>query len=85
PATERLPVGRTKEMQQIPSSDRLIYAFDSEVGEPPGLRTRDVEKAMRGFRPLRTFQLRNGLQELVFVRRDDVDAGKAGGEAGERS
>ena len=46
--------------------DRLDYLLSDERCPSPGLTTREVEKIMQGFMPVRIFQLRNGLQEMVF-------------------
>lgn len=46
--------------------DRLEYCMGDERAESPGMTTRIVEQLMTGFVPLRNFQLRNGLQEMVF-------------------
>lgn len=46
------------------------YVLPSDPEFPtPGLPTRQVEAALPDFRPIRHFQLRNGLQELVFQRK----------------
>ena len=46
--------------------DRLEYCLGDERTGSPGMTTRVVEQLMIEFQPLRTFQLRNGLQEMVF-------------------
>ncbi len=46
--------------------DRLEYCLGDERAKSPGMTTRIVEQLMIGFVPLRNFQLRNGLQEMVF-------------------
>ncbi len=62
------PIPATPIQFKIDRADRLLYTLhdDSKV-DPPNLRTRDVELLMADFRPLRSFQLRNGLQEFVFT------------------
>jgi hypothetical protein len=53
---------------KIDSKDHLTYSLadGATMVAAPGLRTRDVEQMMLGFSPLRSFQLRNGMQEFVF-------------------
>lgn len=64
---------------RIESEDRLFYSLpDTDRVPSPGLKPRDVETALVGFEPVRVFQLRNGLQEMVFQRRGDAGAGKGG-------
>ena len=46
--------------------DRLEYVLSDDRAPSPGLTTREVEKVMKAFEPVRIFQLRNGLQEMVF-------------------
>jgi len=54
---------------KIESTDRLHYGVATETRLPaPKFTPREVEKLMVPFRPLRSFQLRSGLQELVFLR-----------------
>ncbi len=52
---------------KIESRETLRYQLPSdERAASPGLCTRDIEKLMRGFVPVRIFHLRNGLQEFLF-------------------
>lgn len=51
---------------KIQRRDRLDYVLSDDRTPSPGLTTREVEKVMAGFQPVRIFQLRNGLQEMVF-------------------
>jgi SAM-dependent methyltransferase len=37
-----------------------------ELGESPRLTTREVERRMDLYKPIRLFQLRNGMQEFIF-------------------
>lgn len=54
---------------KILTEDRLRYCLPEGAKIPsPGLQTRPVEKALADFEPVRNFQLRNGMQELVFQR-----------------
>lgn len=62
------PIPATPIQFKIDTADRLLYTLhDDSMVDPPNLRTRDIELLMRDFRPLRSFQLRNGLQEFVFT------------------
>lgn len=52
---------------KILTEDRLSYVLPEGSKIPsPGLHTRPVEQALAEFEPVRNFQLRNGMQELVF-------------------
>ena len=52
---------------KIESDDALHYTLpEGERMEPGGLTTREVEGLMADFKPMRCFQLRNGLQEFLF-------------------
>lgn len=54
---------------KILTEDRLRYSLPEGAKNPsPGLHTRPVEQALVEFEPVRNFQLRNGMQELVFRR-----------------
>lgn len=67
------PIPRTPIHFKIEAKNRLNYVIDSEEwADSPGLNTRTVESAMKGFAPMRLFQLRNGLQEFLFVRERDT-------------
>ena len=53
---------------KIESEDALHYNVpEGERMAPGGLNTRQVEGIMQGFQPIRCFQLRNGLQEFLFL------------------
>lgn len=72
------PIPLTPIHFKIDREDMLFYQVASkERAESPQLRTRDVEQIMAAFRPLRLFQLRNGLQEFLF-RFEDVSELEAG-------
>jgi len=52
---------------KIEDRDRLFYASSGERSVTiPGFTPRGIEMLMRGFSPLRAFQLRNGVQEFLF-------------------
>ncbi|MCP4660850.1 MAG: class I SAM-dependent methyltransferase [bacterium] len=52
---------------RIEGRDRLFYGVPTEPPLPaPHFTPGEVEGLMCGFRPLRLFQLRNGLQEFLF-------------------
>ncbi|MDA8019088.1 MAG: methyltransferase domain-containing protein [Thermoanaerobaculia bacterium] len=54
---------------KILTEDRLYYVLpDGRKLPSPSLHTRQVEQVLAEFEPLRSFQLRNGMQELVFRR-----------------
>jgi len=46
-----------------------------EFGESPRLTTREVEHRMSLFKPIRLFQLRNGMQEFLFRYQTEVVEG----------
>ncbi len=57
---------------RILDREHLLYEVLSDERMPaPGFTVRDVEKAMKGFEPVRCFQLRNGFQEFVFRYREN--------------
>lgn len=59
---------------KILTEDRLRYVLPEGPKLPsPGLYTRRVEQALVEFEPIRSFQLRNGIQEMLFrlPSRDD--------------
>lgn len=63
---------------KIDSEDALFYnVSEEERMEPGGLTTRSVEGLMKGFEPLRCFQLRNGLQEFLFRYQGGDESSKA--------
>ncbi len=77
------PIPLTPIRFRIHDRETLHYQVDStERVASPLLRTRDVEQIMAAFRPLRLFQLRNGLQEFLF-RYADVSQPEADGPAAE--
>ena len=52
---------------KILTEDRVRYVLPEGATIPsPGLHTRQVEQALLGFEPMRNFQLRNGVQEMLF-------------------
>jgi len=71
-ASAKVPIPPTPVQFKIAGRDRLVYrvATDQRL-PPPQLTPRQIEKLFRGFAPLRLFQLRNGLQELLFVYRGE--------------
>lgn len=68
-AADNAPVPPAPIQFKILGADTLLYQVPEGVRlPPPRLSTRLVEKALPGFRPLRTIQLRHGLQEAVYQR-----------------
>lgn len=54
---------------KILTEDRLRYVLPEGAKiASPGLQTRPVEQALLDFEPIRNFQLRNGVQEMLFRR-----------------
>lgn len=70
-ASATAPIPRSPLQFKIVARDQLEYVM-SEEGHirAPELTPRRVERMLPGFQPLRLFQLRNGLQELLFRRRE---------------
>lgn len=67
----RLPIPATPIHFRIETAELLHYGVASTQRLPPPQYTpREVEKAMAGYVPERSFQLRSGLQELLFRRQD---------------
>lgn len=63
------PVPPTPMQFKILDAERLDYLVHTELRHPaPVLTPRVVEKNLSGWTPSRLFQLRNGLQELLFSR-----------------
>lgn len=61
------PIPLTPIRFKIRDRDHLHYEVTSERrGPAPRFTPRQVERLMDGFRPVRFFQLRNGLQEFLF-------------------
>ena len=61
------PIPLTPIRFRIHDRQSLLYQMASETrAESPQLRAGDVERIMKGFRPMRLYQLRNGLQEFLF-------------------
>ncbi len=53
---------------KIEAADSLHYTVpEGERVAPAGFKTRQIEGMMQGFEPVRFFQLRNGLQEFLFL------------------
>lgn len=82
-AANHAPIYKQPIHFRIEKDDSLFYTLPDvgEAGDAPHLTTRDVEQRMAGFRPLRLFQLRNGMQEFIF--RFPGSASEEAGEAGE--
>lgn len=58
---------------KIRDAKSLSYEVHGERRKPsPQFTPRSVEKLMRGFRPLRFFQLRNGLQEFLLQKNEEA-------------
>ena len=51
---------------KIADREHLDYVVGDDRVPSPGLSTREVERALVGFEPIRLFQLRNGYMEMVF-------------------
>lgn len=61
---------------RILSRDRLSYEVDPATSvAPPQFRAREIEGMLADFEPRRLFQLRSGLMEMLFARRDDGPSG----------
>lgn len=70
-ASATAPVPPTPIQFKIVRRDRLEYLISEETrAEAPDLTPRRVEKLLPEFHPLRIFQLRNGMQELLFQLRE---------------
>jgi SAM-dependent methyltransferase len=70
-ASATAPIPPTPIQFKIARRDRLEYLVAEEARtSAPDLSPRRVEKLLPGFQPLRIFQLRNGMQELLFHLRD---------------
>ncbi len=66
-ASSTTPITPTPLYFRIEGRDRLFYGVSTEPPLPaPHFTPREVEGVMPGFRPLRLFQLHNGLQEFLF-------------------
>lgn len=66
-ASSTTPITPTPLYFRIEGCDRLFYGVSTDPPLPaPHFTPREVERLMRDFRPLRLFQLRNGLQEFLF-------------------
>ena len=73
-AANHAPIYKLPIHFRIEKADSLYYTLpetgtvEGEVlaGAGTQMTTRDVEQLMAGFRPLRLFQLRNGMQEFIF-------------------
>ena len=80
-ASATAPIPRSPLQFKIVDRAQLEYILNEEGHVPaPELTPRRVERLLPGFQPLRLFQLRNGLQELLFRRREP-DSDAAGGDA----
>lgn len=79
------PIPLTPIRFKIRDRDHLLYEVPNERRGPPARFTpRQLERLMEGFRPVRSFQLRNGLQEFLFrfegvaePAADDEEPGRA--------
>jgi len=61
------PIPLTPIRFKIRDRDHLVYEVPNERrGPAPRFTPRRVERLMEGFSPVRSFQLRNGLQEFLF-------------------
>ncbi len=66
-ASGSTPIPLTPIRLKIRDRDHLTYEVTGERRSPaPHFTPREVEQTMKGFRPVRFFQLRNGLQEFLF-------------------
>jgi len=66
-ASSTTPITPTPMYFRIEGHDRLYYGVSADPPLPaPHFTPGEVEHRMRGFRPLRLYQLRNGLQEFLF-------------------
>lgn len=83
-ASATAPIPPSPLQFKIVDRERLEYIVSEEVRVgAPDLTPRRVEKLLPGFQPLRLFQLRNGLQELLFRLRD-AEPAVAGSEPAQR-
>ncbi|MEM8933360.1 MAG: hypothetical protein AAGE94_19375, partial [Acidobacteriota bacterium] len=51
---------------KVDDNGHLQYVLGDDRVPSPGLSTREVERALVGYEPIRLFQLRNGYMEMVF-------------------
>ncbi len=66
-ASGSTPIPLTPLRLKIRDHDHLTYEVTGERrSDAPHFTPRGVEQIMQGFRPVRFFQLRNGLQEFLF-------------------
>lgn len=85
-ASGSTPIPLTPIRFKIRDSDHLHYEVTTDRrGPAPRFTPRQVERMMNGFRPLRFFQLRNGLQEFLFryeppVEKTETAGGSTAGE-----
>ncbi|MEM6795139.1 MAG: class I SAM-dependent methyltransferase [Acidobacteriota bacterium] len=66
------PIPPTPIQFKIVESDRLEYVCGEARVAAPEMTTRAIEQLMQSFKPLRVLQLRNGLQELIFQRKESA-------------
>ena len=75
-AANHAPQPLTPIQFKILDENTLEYNVPSgELGESARLTTREVEHRMSLFRPIRLFQLRNGMQEFIFRYEPEVVTG----------
>lgn len=66
-ASGSTPIPLTPVKFKIQDGANLVYEVQTERRSPsPHFTPRSVERLMKGYRPVRFFQLRNGLQEFLF-------------------